>query len=90
MTVSVPIKRRELMWSDPTMSRYDPRISDSDLEVQRILNLGRVAYLMPDSFTDIAKVTRSIILAANVPARLEVPTRGTLPAAPWRLGLDRC
>ena len=37
---------------------------------------------MPDSFTNIAKVTRSNIHAANVPARLEVPTRGTLPAAP--------
>ena len=24
MTVSVPIERRELTWSDPTMSHYDP------------------------------------------------------------------
>ena len=31
---------------------------------------------MPDSFTDIAKVTRSHIPAANVPARLEVPRNG--------------
>ena len=31
---------------------------------------------MPDAFTDIAKVTRSHIPAANVPARLEVPNKG--------------
>ena len=31
---------------------------------------------MPDTFTDIAKVTRSHISAANVPARLEVPNKG--------------
>jgi hypothetical protein len=31
---------------------------------------------MPDAFSDIAKVTRSHIPAANVPARLEIPTMG--------------
>ena len=31
---------------------------------------------MPDSFSEIAKVTRSDIPAANVPARLEVPKKG--------------
>ena len=30
---------------------------------------------MPDSFNDIAKLTRSHILAANTPARLEIPRR---------------
>ncbi len=33
---------------------------------------------MPDSFTDIEKVTRSHILAANMLARLEVPKKGIL------------
>ena len=33
--------------------------------------------MMPDSFSEIAKVTRSDIPAANVPARLEVPRKGT-------------
>ena len=31
---------------------------------------------MPDVFTDIAKVTKSHIPAANVPVRLEVPNKG--------------
>jgi hypothetical protein len=33
---------------------------------------------MPDSFTDIEKVTRSHILAANMLARLEVPMKGNI------------
>ena len=33
---------------------------------------------MPDSFTDIEKVTRSHILAANMLARLEVPKKGNI------------
>ena len=40
---------------------------------------------MPDSFTNIAKVTRSTISAANIPARLEVPKTGQVNATP-RLG----
>ena len=31
---------------------------------------------MPDALTDIAKVTRSHIPAAHMPARLEVPNKG--------------
>ena len=31
---------------------------------------------MPDAFSDLAKVTRSHILAANVSARLEIPNTG--------------
>ena len=31
---------------------------------------------MPDAFADIDKVTRSYIPAANMPARLEVPSKG--------------
>ncbi|KAL6196547.1 hypothetical protein ACLB2K_032161 [Fragaria x ananassa] len=55
------------------MSHYDPRTSQSEIEVQRILDLQKVTNSMLDSFTDIVKVMRSTISAANVPARLEVP-----------------
>ncbi|KAL6195886.1 hypothetical protein ACLB2K_031503 [Fragaria x ananassa] len=64
------------------MSHYDPRTSQSEIEVQRILDLQKVADSMPDSFTDITKVTRSIISAANVPARLEVSKIGQVNATP--------
>ncbi|KAM1919693.1 hypothetical protein ACFX15_023602 [Malus domestica] len=36
---------------------------------------------MLDAFTDIAKVMRSHIPAANAPARIDVPKRGKLPGS---------
>ncbi|XP_004301938.1 PREDICTED: uncharacterized protein LOC101304199 [Fragaria vesca subsp. vesca] len=73
----VHVERQELSWFVPTLSHYDPRTSQSESEVTRILELQKVADTMPDSFSEIAKVTRSDIPAANVPARLEVPRKGT-------------
>ncbi|KAL0335068.1 UNVERIFIED_CONTAM: Retrovirus-related Pol polyprotein from transposon TNT 1-94 [Sesamum radiatum] len=49
------------------------RTNDSELEVQRIIHLQNVANRLPDAFIDTKKVTKSHILAENVPARLEVP-----------------
>ena len=69
-------ERRELLWCVPTMSHFDPRTSHCESEVERIIALRNVADSMPDSFTDIAKITRSHIPAANVPARLEIPRSG--------------
>ena len=69
---SIPNERQELTWYAPTMSHYDPRTAQCETEVQRILDLQKVADSMPDSFTDTAKVTRSDIPSQNVPARLNV------------------
>ncbi|XP_004309292.1 PREDICTED: uncharacterized protein LOC101304635, partial [Fragaria vesca subsp. vesca] len=71
------VERQELSWFVPTLSHYDPHTSQSEREVKCILELQKVADTMPDSFSEIAKVTRSDIPAANVPARLEVPRKGT-------------
>ena len=65
-----------MWWFVPTLSHFDPRTSQCESEVKRIIDLQNVADSMPDAFTDIAKVTRSHIPAANVPARLEVPNKG--------------
>ena len=59
-----------------------PKTAQCDSEVCRILNLQNVADSMPDAFSDIAKVTRSHIPAANVSVRLEVPTKGQGTATP--------
>ena len=80
--VIIPNERQELTWCVPTMSHYDPRTAQSELEVQRIIDLQKVADSMPDGFVDIAKVTRSNIPAANVPARLDVPKYGRGRQAP--------
>ena len=55
-------ERQELSWSVPTMSHLDPQ-----------LNIQNVVDSMPNAFSDIDKVTRSNIPAANMPARLEIP-----------------
>lgn len=39
MNASVPNERQELTWFAPTMSHYDPRTSQYETEVQRILEL---------------------------------------------------
>ena len=44
--------------------------------MKRIIDLQNVTYSMTDAFTDIAKVTRSHIPAAHMPARFKVPNKG--------------
>ena len=71
--INVPEERRELSWTTPTLSHLDPRTAQSETEVHRILDLQSVAQSMPNAFTDLARVTRSHIPAANVPAKMDVP-----------------
>ena len=77
--VTVPDERRELTWNVPTMSHLDPRTAQCDNEMRRILDLQSVAQNMPNIFFDLAKVTRSYIPAANVPARIDVPVGCVVP-----------
>ena len=70
---NVPVERRELSWYSPTMSHLDPRIAQSETEVHRIIDFQSIAQSVPDAFNDLAKVTISHILAANTPARIDVP-----------------
>ena len=56
----------------------DPRTNESELEVQRIINLQNIANNLPDAFTDYKGVTKSHIPAMNVPERVEI-TKTTQP-----------
>ena len=77
MNAHIPAsQRQELIWCAPSdKSLLDPPNSSREIEVRRILDLQKVAESMPDAFTDSAKVTRSHIPVANVPAKLDVPKR---------------
>ena len=55
------------------MSHLNPRTSQCELEVQRIIHLQNLANQLPDAFIDTKKVTKSHIPAANTPARIDVP-----------------
>ena len=54
------------------MTHLDPRTNQCELEVQRIIHLQNLANQLPDAFIDIKKVTKSHIVVANTPARIDV------------------
>lgn len=60
----------------------DPRTGQSDTEVQRMLHLNRVMEELPDSFADIAQVTRSHVPAANTPSRIDITGEPSTIVAP--------
>ncbi|KAM1116954.1 hypothetical protein PS1_007390 [Malus domestica] len=69
---NVPGERHELSWYALTMSHLDPYTTQSETKVRRIIDLQSIAQSMSDAFTDLAKVTRSHIPAANAPTRIGV------------------
>ena len=69
-------KCREIEWNDTGFHSIDPRTKDTELEVQRIINLQQLANNLPDAFTDIRGVSKSHIPAANAPERVEIPMEG--------------
>ena len=56
-----------------TLSHFDPRTNQCELEVQRIIHLHNLANQLPDAFVDAKKVTKSHIPAASAPTRINVP-----------------
>ena len=66
------VEHRKLLWITPTLSHLDPRTPQPETKVRSILDLQSIAQSMLDAFTDLAKVTRSHILAANAPTRIDV------------------
>ena len=70
----IPEEWREITWNESSLSHLDPRTKQSELEVQKIIHLQGLANQLPGAFIDSTKVTKSHILAANIPARIEIPT----------------
>ena len=69
----IPEQWREITWNESSLSHLDPRTKQSELEVQKIIHLQGPANQLPDAFIDSTKVTKSHILATNIPARIEIP-----------------
>ena len=69
--------KKEISWNETSQSHLDPKTSESELEVQRIIHLQSIANRLPDAFTDAKQVTKSHIPAANASTRLEI-LEGTL------------
>ena len=70
---SILEKRQEITLNASTLSHFDPRTNQCELEVQMIIHLQNLANQLLDAFVDAKKVTKSHIPTVNAPARIEVP-----------------
>ena len=61
-----------ITWNASTMTHLDSRTNQCELEVQRIIHLQNLANQLPDAFIDTKKVTKSHIMSANTPVRIDV------------------
>jgi hypothetical protein len=55
------------------------RAKETELQVQKIINLQNVANNLSDVFTDYKGVTKSCNHTVNAPKRVEVPKKTTQP-----------
>jgi hypothetical protein len=62
-----PEECREIEWNATEMQSLDPRTSESELEVRRIIHLQILANELSDAFTNHKRVTRSHIPTVNAP-----------------------
>jgi hypothetical protein len=68
---------QEINWNTQSGPGTDPRTTETELQVQKIIHLQRLANELPDAFTNYKGVTKSIIPARNAPERVEVPSKTT-------------
>jgi hypothetical protein len=65
----------KINWDAINTQKEDPRTKESELQVQRIINLQNAANNLPDSFIVSRSFTKSYIPARNVPKRVEIPNK---------------
>jgi hypothetical protein len=70
---------QETVWDEKTILSFDPRTKETDLQVQKILELQQIASNLPDAFIDYKGVMKSLNHAVNVPSGVEVPIKITPP-----------
>jgi len=64
---------KDIGWNELSLSHFDHRTKECELKVQRIIHLQKLANQLPYAFTDIKRVTKSHIHAANAPIRIDIP-----------------
>ena len=62
----------EIAWYVPHLLHLDPYNKSWEENVKKIVHLQNLANQLPDSFTDLKRVTKSHVPAINVPARIDV------------------
>ena len=76
----------EIDWNAHAISSSDPCTQETELQVRKIINLQHLANNLPDSFTDLKGVTKSLNPARNAPERVEVPIKTTQLPIPKKRG----
>ena len=71
-------KYREITWQVTGIHAHDPRTSEANREVQKIIDLHALANQLPDHFSDLKSVTKSHVPARNAPERVEIPMKVSL------------
>jgi hypothetical protein len=69
----------EVDWNATSISFSDPRTTEIELHVQKIIDLQNIANNLPDVFSDYKGVIKSLHPAKNVLERAEVPNKTTQP-----------
>jgi hypothetical protein len=69
---SMPKARREIIWNASTLSHFDPRTKQCELEVQRIIHLQGIANQLPNVISNSKRLVKSHIPVANTLVRIEV------------------
>ena len=67
------LSEKEISWNELSLSHFDPRTKQCELEVQKIIHLQNLANQLPNAFTDAKKVTKSHVPAINAPIKIDVP-----------------
>ena len=90
-TLGGGIKKLEnkISWNELSLSTLDPRSSQCELEVQKIIHLQNIANQLPDAFTDPKRVTKSHIPAVNAPVKIDIPEEKNTTANESKARLKR-
>jgi hypothetical protein len=70
---------RDINWDDKSILSSDPRTKETELQVQKIIELQQIASNLPDAFTDYKGVTKSLNPAVNAPYQVKLPIKTTPP-----------
>jgi hypothetical protein len=70
---------QKIDWNAEGILFTDPRTTEIELQVQRIIDLQNIINNLPDTFSDYKGVTKSLHPARNVPERVEVPNKTNQP-----------
>ncbi|XP_019264929.1 PREDICTED: uncharacterized protein LOC109242531 [Nicotiana attenuata] len=81
--------QKEIDWNALSLSHLDPRTNQCEHEVQKIIYLQNIANQLPDAFTNLPRVTKSHIPAANAPIRIDVPVGQSINLNESNLRLKR-